>query len=103
MNKKRRLFCLILRVGETQSSCAEDDEPYELCDAVDGHTIMAVYGVYPYCTPYHTINFFGPNGVGTVAVIRMLSSRKYGNGVQPYTCGEQQLCKMNQLKDQTLN
>ena len=72
-----------MRAGETQSSCAEDDEPYEPYDAVDGRTITAVYGVYPYRTPYRTIIFFGPNGTGTVAVIRMPSSRKYGNGVQP--------------------
>ena len=27
-----------------------DDEPYEPYDAVDGRTITAVYGVYPYRT-----------------------------------------------------
>ena len=42
----------------SSQSRLHDDEPYELYNAVDSHTIMAVYRVYPYCTLYRTLFFF---------------------------------------------
>ena len=53
-------------------------------DAVDGRMMTAIYGVDPYRIPYRPAYVSSPNGTGTVAVIRMPSSRRYGDGVQPY-------------------
>ena len=52
-------------------------------DAVYGRMVTAVYGVDLYRS--RTVFFFSssPNGTATVAVIRMLLSRQYGEGVQP--------------------
>jgi hypothetical protein len=52
-------------------------------DAVDGRIMTAVYGVDPYRIPYRSSSVSSLDGTGTVAVIRMPSSRRYGNGVQP--------------------
>lgn len=74
-------------IGTLGTACFSQilgDMPYMPYDAVDGRTMTASYGVDPYRMPYCLKKVLEPDGTVTVAVIRVPSGRRYGNGVQPY-------------------
>ena len=76
--------CILILKSDAQPSmwfCC--DEPYVPYDAIDGCIMTVVYGVNPYRTLYRSVYVSSPNGMGTVAVIRMPSGHRYSNGVQP--------------------
>ena len=60
-------------------------EPYKPYSTIDGRITTADYGINLYRIPYHSANRLGINGTGTEAIVRRPLSRRYSNGVQPYS------------------